>query len=108
MSADSRSASSGEHNLQYNGYGNLFEVSCKYVPPIRPIVLEHMDLSVSAGSLSTIVVIILRLCTSLLRFYGFINLSSEISDVKVILAVALTGILSSLYSRIRLASLSNF
>ncbi|KAK4788627.1 hypothetical protein SAY86_019946 [Trapa natans] len=48
MSKGSKTAPSGEHNIrtvpthggryvQYNVYGNLFEVSCKYVPPIRPI-----------------------------------------------------------------------
>ncbi|GFS42343.1 mitogen-activated protein kinase 12 [Actinidia rufa] len=48
MSVDSSSASSGEGNIrgifthgglyvQYNVYGNLFEVSRKYVPPIRPV-----------------------------------------------------------------------
>lgn len=27
----------GGRYVQYNVYGNLFEVSSKYVPPIRPI-----------------------------------------------------------------------
>lgn len=27
----------GGRYVQYNVYGNLFEVSTKYVPPIRPI-----------------------------------------------------------------------
>lgn len=27
----------GGRYVQYNVYGNLFEVSAKYVPPIRPI-----------------------------------------------------------------------
>lgn len=45
---ESSSGSSGESKIkgvlthggryvQYNVYGNLFEVSSKYVPPIRPI-----------------------------------------------------------------------